>query len=68
MQWRYQNGDDREVHLKKSRAVSQEEAEAMSKPISWEGSEPRVFEAIIGRQKFKKTFQYEIKWKGFLPK
>lgn len=68
IQWRYKNGDDREVHLKKSRAVSADEAAQMAKPISWDGSEPRVMEAIIGRQKLKKTFQYEIKWKGFLPK
>lgn len=68
IQWRYKNGDDREIHLKKSRAVSAEEAAQMAKPISWDGSDPRVMEAIIGRQKLKKTFQYEIKWKGFLPK
>lgn len=68
LQWRYQNGDDREVHMKKSRATSEEERIQMEKPIEWDGREGRVVEAIIGRQKLKKTFQYEIKWKGWLPK
>lgn len=26
----------------------------MAKPISWDGSDPRVMEAIIGRQKLKR--------------
>lgn len=68
LQWRYQNGDDREIHMKKTRATSKEEAEQMAKPIPWDDREPRVVEAIIGRQKLKKSFQYEIKWKGWLPK
>lgn len=69
LQWRYRNGDDREVHFKQSRQMSEEERETMAKPIDLgDGGRPRVLEAIIGRQKLKKSFQYEIQWKGFLPK
>uniref|UniRef100_A0A060TFN6 ARAD1D24552p n=1 Tax=Blastobotrys adeninivorans TaxID=409370 RepID=A0A060TFN6_BLAAD len=69
LQWRYQHGDDREVHLKQTRKWTAEEKAQMAKPIDLgDGKGPRVVEAIIGRQKLKKTFQYEIKWKGWLPK
>lgn len=69
LQWRYMHGDDREVHLKQSRIVSDEEKAVMNKPIDLgDGHGPRRVEAIIGRQKLKKTFQYELKWVGSLPK
>lgn len=68
LQWRYAHGDDREVHLKQSRKMSEEERLQMEKPIEYDGKGPRQVEAIIGRSKLKKTFQYEIKWKGSLPK
>ncbi|KAF5101972.1 hypothetical protein D0Z00_000627 [Geotrichum galactomycetum] len=68
LQWRYAHGDDREVHLKQSRKMSDEERAQMEKPIEYDGKSPRQVEAIIGRSKLKKTFQYEIKWKGWLPK
>lgn len=68
LQWRYQHGDDREVHLKQSRKMSDEERAIMEKPIEYDGKSARQVEAIIGRSKLKKTFQYEIKWKGWLPK
>lgn len=68
LQWRYQHGDDREVHLKQTRKMSDEERAIMEKPIEYDGKGPRQVEAIIGRSKLKKTFQYEIKWKGWLPK
>lgn len=69
LQWRYQNGDDREVHMKQSRIVSDEEKAIMEQAIDiGDGYGPRRLESIIGRQKLKKSFQYEIKWIGFLPK
>lgn len=70
IQWRYQNGDDREVHLKQSRKLSDEERAIMEKPINMgDGSgRERKVENIIGRQKLKKSFQYEVKWVGMLPK
>ncbi|VVT56202.1 uncharacterized protein SAPINGB_P004891 [Magnusiomyces paraingens] len=68
LQWRYQNGDDREIHMKKTRATSKEEEEQMSRAFEFDGREPRVIENIIGRQKLKKNFRYEVKWKGWMPK
>lgn len=69
LQWRYRFGDDREVLLKESRKISEEEKEQMAKVIDvGDGRGPRAIEAIVGRQKLKKSFQYEIKWKYWLPK
>lgn len=69
LQWRYQNGDDREVHMKQTRIMSDEEKAVMLKPQVVDNSgRERILEAIIGRQKLKKSFQYEIQWKGMLPK
>ncbi|CAN3356007.1 [NU+] prion formation protein 1 [Diutina catenulata] len=69
LQWRYRFGDDREVLLKESRKVSDDEKELMEKQIDiGDGRGPRQLEAIVGRQKLKKSFQYEVKWKLWLPK
>lgn len=70
LQWRYRFGDDREVLLKESRKIgSDEERKMMEVPIDVEdGRGPRLIEALVGRQKLKKSFQYEIKWKNWLPK
>ncbi|CCE64387.1 hypothetical protein TPHA_0H01820 [Tetrapisispora phaffii CBS 4417] len=69
LQWRYKFGDDREVLLKESRKISDEEKELMTKEIDIDdGRGPRAIEAIVGRQKLKKTFQYEVKWKWWKPK
>ncbi|KAK6198615.1 P-loop containing nucleoside triphosphate hydrolase protein [Scheffersomyces amazonensis] len=69
LQWRYKFGDDREVLLKDSRKISEEEKEQMAKEFAIDdGRGPRAIEAIVGRQKLKKSFQYEIKWKFWLPK
>ncbi|KAG7663070.1 NEW1 [[Candida] subhashii] len=69
LQWRYRFGDDREVLLKESRKISDEEKEMMSKEIDiGDGRGKRAIEALVGRQKLKKSFQYEVKWKLWLPK
>lgn len=69
LQWRYQNGDDREVHLKQTRQFSEEETAALEKPQDLhDGGPPRRLQALIGRQKLKKSFQYEVQWVGYLPK
>ncbi|ODV81120.1 uncharacterized protein CANTADRAFT_46512 [Suhomyces tanzawaensis NRRL Y-17324] len=69
LQWRYRFGDDREVLLKESRKISDEEKVQMEKQIDIDdGRGPRAIEAIVGRQKLKKSFQYEVKWKFWLPK
>ncbi|KAI1077540.1 prion formation protein [Whalleya microplaca] len=69
LQWRYANGDDREVFLKQTRILSDKDREQMDKLIDLkDGKSPRQVEAVVGRQKYKKTFQYEVKWRGWLPK
>lgn len=69
LQWRYQHGDDREVHMKQTRQLTEADKEQMDKFIDvGDGKGKRQVEALVGRQKYKKTFQYEVKWRGFLPK
>ncbi|GAB1312503.1 [NU+] prion formation protein 1 [Madurella fahalii] len=69
LQWRYAHGDDREVHMKQTRLLSDKDREQMDKFVDvGDGKGKRQIEALVGRQKYKKTFQYEVKWRGFLPK
>lgn len=61
LQWRYANGDDREVHMKQTRVLSDADKEQMEKTIdTGEGQGARQIEALVGRQKYKKSFQYEV--------
>ncbi|KIV94405.1 hypothetical protein PV10_02173 [Exophiala mesophila] len=69
LQWRYANGDDREVLMKATRVLTDEDKAQMEKWIDLgDGKGPRQIENLMGRQKYKKTFQYEVKWKNMLPK
>jgi elongation factor 3 len=69
LQWRYANGDDREVLMKQTRVLTAEDKAQLETPIDLgDGKGPRKIEALIGRQKYKKTFQYEVKWQHMLPK
>lgn len=69
LQWRYANGDDREVFLKQTRILSDKDKEQMEKKIDLgDGKGERQIEALVGRQKWKKSFQYEVKWRFTLPK
>lgn len=61
LQWRYANGDDREVFLKQTRILTDADKAQLETPIDLgDGRGPRRIEAIMGRQKWKKTFQYEM--------
>lgn len=61
LQWRYANGDDREVFLKQTRILTEEDKAQMEKPVDLgDGRGPRRIEALMGRQKWKKSFQYEV--------
>lgn len=62
--WRFQDGHDREISEMATRKVSQEEKDQMEKPIVASTGEKRKIEYIVGRQKLKKSYQYEIKWVG----
>ncbi|TVY31056.1 [NU+] prion formation protein [Lachnellula hyalina] len=69
LQWRYANGDDREVHMKQTRILSPEDKAQMEKMVDiGDGLGPKRIESLMGRQKYKKTFQYEVKWVNMLPK
>jgi elongation factor 3 len=67
LQWRYSAGEDKEVLEKETRIWTDEERVQMEKHITVNG-EKRQIEALLGRTKLKKSFQYEIKWKGKLHK
>ena len=61
LQWRYANGDDREVFLKQTRILSDADRAQMDKWVDLkDGKSARQIEALVGRQKYKKTFQYEV--------
>jgi elongation factor 3 len=69
LQWRYANGDDREVLMKATRVLTPEDKAQMNKWIDLQdGSGPRQIENLMGRQKYKKTHQYEVKWRNMIPK
>jgi elongation factor 3 len=69
LQWRYANGDDREVYMKQTRVLSEADKAQMEKMVDLgDGLGGKRVEAIMGRQKWKKSFQYEVKWVGMLPK
>ncbi|WVN88120.1 uncharacterized protein L203_103321 [Cryptococcus depauperatus CBS 7841] len=65
IQWRYQDGHDREMMEKATRILTDEDKEMMEKPIEGRNGELRKIEYILGRQKLKKSFQYEVKFKGY---
>ncbi|WVQ82413.1 hypothetical protein IAT38_004541 [Cryptococcus sp. DSM 104549] len=65
IQWRYQDGHDREMMEKATRVLTDADIEMMDRPIEGKNGELRKIEFILGRQKLKKSFQYEVKFKGF---
>ncbi|GAA6034117.1 hypothetical protein JCM8097_000704 [Rhodosporidiobolus ruineniae] len=62
--WRYQEGVDKEQSHKATRALTPEEEELLKTPITSKTGEARYLEKIVGRQKLKKSYTYEVKWKG----
>ena len=60
LQWRYENGDDREVWMKQTRILSDEEKLQMKKVIELAPGVGGQIEALMGRQKYKKSFQYNV--------
>lgn len=63
-QWRYQDGHDRETLMKATRIVTEEDQKMMDTEVTGKNGDKRKIEDILGRQKLKKTFQYEVKFKG----
>ncbi|KAF9279503.1 hypothetical protein BGZ68_007877 [Mortierella alpina] len=68
IQWRYQGGADREVLEKPTVAMTPEEQEQMETWVIGGDGSKRQVEMIMGRQKLKKSYQYEIKWKNHVHK
>ncbi|KAK4048102.1 [NU+] prion formation protein 1 [Microbotryomycetes sp. JL201] len=66
--WRYQEGVDKEQAHKATRALTPEEQELLKKPFTGSDGSSRYLERIVGRQKLKKSYTYEIKWQGMLHK
>ncbi|THU95395.1 hypothetical protein K435DRAFT_829140 [Dendrothele bispora CBS 962.96] len=64
IQWRFQDGHDREVLEKVTRMLTDEEQQLMDQEWVGKDGSKRKLELIMGRQKLKKSFQYEIKWRG----
>ena len=61
LQWRYKNGDDREVLMKQTRILTLEDKAQMDKMVDLgDGRGSRRIENLMGRQKWKKSFQYEV--------
>lgn len=61
LQWRYANGDDREVLMKQTRVLTPEDKAQMEKFVDLgDGKGGRRIENLMGRQKWKKSFQYEV--------
>jgi elongation factor 3 len=62
--WRYSDGVDKEQSAKATRALTPEEKLVFDKPIVGRNGEARKVERIVGRQKLKKSYTYEVKWQG----
>ncbi|BFZ56701.1 [NU+] prion formation protein 1 [Savitreella phatthalungensis] len=66
IQWRYQFGEDKEVLEKETRKISSSDVDIdveVPHPKTGELLKRRI-EFLVGRQKLKKSFQYEVKWQG----
>ncbi|KAH8107919.1 P-loop containing nucleoside triphosphate hydrolase protein [Cristinia sonorae] len=64
IQWRFQDGHDREILEKSTRVLTDEEKAQMEVEFVGKNGQRRKLEMIMGRQKLKKTLQYEVKWRG----
>ncbi|KDR75244.1 hypothetical protein GALMADRAFT_98552 [Galerina marginata CBS 339.88] len=64
IQWRFQDGHDRELLEKATRVLTPEEQAVMDQEWVGKDGSKRKLEMIMGRQKLKKSFQYEVKWRG----
>ncbi|KAI0699255.1 P-loop containing nucleoside triphosphate hydrolase protein [Cytidiella melzeri] len=63
--WRFQDGHDREILEKATRVLTDAEKAQLEVEFVGKNGQRRKLEMIMGRQKLKKSFQYEIKWRGF---
>jgi len=64
IQWRFQDGHDRELLEKATRVLTDEDKKLLDQEWVGKDGSKRKLEMIMGRQKLKKSLQYEVKWKG----
>ncbi|KAG2015782.1 multidrug resistance protein 1 [Coprinopsis cinerea AmutBmut pab1-1] len=64
IQWRFQDGHDRELLEKSTRVLTDEDKKLLDQEWVGKDGSKRKLELIMGRQKLKKSLQYEIKWRG----
>ncbi|KAI0823669.1 P-loop containing nucleoside triphosphate hydrolase protein [Trametes gibbosa] len=64
IQWRFQDGHDREILEKATRVLTDEEKALFETEFVGKNGQRRKLEMVMGRQKLKKSFQYEVKWRG----
>ncbi|KAI0780034.1 P-loop containing nucleoside triphosphate hydrolase protein [Fomes fomentarius] len=65
IQWRFQDGHDREILEKATRVLTDGDRALLETDFVGKNGQRRKLELIMGRQKLKKSLQYEIKWRGF---
>lgn len=61
IRWRYQYGEDRELAAKASRQMTDEDKAQMAKIVTIDGEKYQI-EYLAGRRKYKKSFEYEVKF------
>ncbi|KAF8160839.1 P-loop containing nucleoside triphosphate hydrolase protein [Crassisporium funariophilum] len=64
IQWRFQDGHDRELLEKATRTLTPEEKKVLDQEWVGKDGSKRKLEMIMGRQKLKKSLQYEVKWRN----
>ncbi|EKM54478.1 uncharacterized protein PHACADRAFT_258349 [Phanerochaete carnosa HHB-10118-sp] len=64
IQWRFQDGHDREILEKATRVLTDAEKAQLEVEFVGKNGQRRKLELIMGRQKLKKSLQYEVKWRG----
>ncbi|ETW80427.1 ABC transporter [Heterobasidion irregulare TC 32-1] len=64
IQWRFQDGHDRELLEKATRVLTDADKQLLETEFVGKNGAKRKLEIIMGRQKLKKSFQYELKWRG----
>ncbi|EGF79103.1 hypothetical protein BATDEDRAFT_35572 [Batrachochytrium dendrobatidis JAM81] len=61
IRWRFQYGEDRELLAKASRQMTEEDQKQMLKVVVIEAEKYQI-EAIMGRRKAKRSYEYELKF------
>lgn len=61
---RYSAGEDKEEQSKVTRLLSPEEEAAIRDQVFMIDGHPRQLDQIVGRRKKRRSFEYEVSWKG----